>query len=118
MEQDDSYAWNRTTVMAGICESVCGKFSSCNTNPTTFMHIRTSKFVCILQISLITFKLQGPQRTKKKKKKKHICTMGKKESNLFKGTPSLEEGLVKNNFMKFESLLWVLSTNPQSASLG
>lgn len=72
MEQDDSYAWNRTTVMAGICESLCGKFSSCNIQtPTTFMHIRTSKF------SLITFKLTR-RSPKDKNKEACICTWGRR----------------------------------------
>jgi hypothetical protein len=92
MEQDDSYAWNRTTVMAGICESLANfppaiqtPQHSCTSGPANFF---------ALQISLITFKLQGDP-PKKKKKKRSIYVRGEEGIKSLKGTPSLEEGLGK-----------------------
>jgi hypothetical protein len=65
--------------MAGKCESVCGKFSSCNIQtPTTFMHIRTSKFFLHGKFSLITFKLTRRSPKDKKKKAAYICTWGRR----------------------------------------
>ncbi len=105
MGQDDSYAWNRMTVMHGTgrqlwleyvreCQIFLLQYKppqhSCTSGPANFF---------ALQISLITFKLQGDP-PKKKKKKEAYMYVGKKESKSLKGTPSLEEGLGKNNFMK------------------
>jgi hypothetical protein len=66
MEQDDSYAWNRTTVMAGICERV-SNFPPAIQTPTTFMHVRTSKFFCIANFS---HNIQASRRSPKEKEKK------------------------------------------------
>jgi hypothetical protein len=70
MGQDDSYAWNRTTVMAGICESVANFPPAIQTPQHSCTSGPANSFA--LQMSLITFKLQGDSP------KKHICTWGRR----------------------------------------
>jgi hypothetical protein len=85
--QDDSYAWkqDRKTVMRGTGRQlwleyvrVCvANFPPAIQTPTTFMHIRTSKFFLHGKFSLITFKLTR-RSPKDKKKEAYIFTWGRR----------------------------------------
>ncbi len=84
------------------------------------IHAHQDQQIC-LHLQIFSHNIQATRRSPKgpkKRKEEAYMYHGEQGIKSLKCTPSLEEGLGKNNFMKFESLIWVLSTNPQSASLG